>query len=302
MNPINLAREKSLYKTGADRALSVQQRDLARLQEQIATGRRVNRASDDAPAFVQARRLEALGTRFEQYQRSIDAAQPWVDHTQDALDELAERFAEIYERGVRATSPVYNAGSRAAEADRIEAMLEDLVGALNVQENGEYLFAGTRTDAPPFALGGGAVVYNGNSESRSRQIGDGVRVEINVSGDRLLDTGAGFTITGAVQDLADALRTGDPAQMQTALERVGTAREHVTEVGAEAGGVARQLDLAAEQLRTATLRTEARRSQLEDTDLAAALVAMQEAQTGLQAALKVTATVRQTTLLDYLRL
>ena len=302
MNPINLAREKSLYRTAADRGLSVRQRDLARLQEQLATGRRINRASDDAAGYGQARRLDAVGARYAQYQRSISAAQPWVDHTQDALDELAERFAEIYERGARATSPVYNDASRTAEADRIDALLDDLVSTLNAQENGEYLFAGTRTDAPPFALTGGAVVYNGNAGGRSRQIADGLRISVNVSGDRVLDTGNGFTITEAVQDLTAALRSGDSTQMQTALERVGTAREHLTEVGAEAGGIAQRLDLAAEQLRTATLRTDARRSQIEDTDVAAALVAMQEAQTGLQAALKVTASVRQTTLLDYLRL
>ena len=301
MTSINLSRERSLSTAASERALQMVRRDLARFQEQMSTGLRVNRASDDAPAFIEARQMEKLSNRYGQYLRSIDAAQSWVDHSQDALDDIADRISEAYERGIRVNSNVFDTDDREAEATRIESIMAEVVDQLNSKEGDEYLFAGSRTTAEPFEVVAGVVVYNGNSTGRTRQIGDNQRLDINIPGDSIHDTGAGFTITESLQDLADAMRSGDPAQMETALERVATSRNHVLDRGAEAGSIANRLDLAATQLRDATFRVESRRSELEDVDMIAVIFEYQRAQTGFQAALKVTASVLQTSLLDYLR-
>jgi len=301
MTPIHLSRERSLSTAASERALATVQRDLARFQEQMTTGLRVNRASDDPTAFAQARRLEHLNQRYEQYLRTIGGATSWVDHTQDTLDQMADRITEAYERGIRANSHVFDTAERDAEANRIELILSDVVDLLNATDGDEYLFAGSRTTVQPFDGAGGVVVYNGNTAGRSRQIGDNLRMDVNISGDRIHDTGAGFTITESLQDLADAVRTGDPTQMETALDRIVTARDHVFERGAEAGGIANRMQQAADQLRDATLRVDSHRSELEDVDMAEAIMEYQRAQTGLQAALQVTASVLQTSLLNYLR-
>lgn len=301
MMPINLSRERSLSTTGSERALQTLQRDLARFQEQMSTGLRVNRASDDATAFAQARKMERLNNRYEQYLRSIDSSHSWVNHTQDNLDEIADRITEAYERGIRAASNVYDPADRDAEATRLEGIIDEVVDLLNARDGDEYIFAGSRSTARPFDIVAGAVVYNGNGAGRTRRIGDDQQIDINISGDRVLDTGAGFTITQSIQDLADAVRSGDPAQLQTGLDRIITARDHVFDLGAEAGGIANRLDLAATQLRDASLRVESQRSQFEDVDMTEAIMEYQRAQTGYQAALKVTASVLQTSLLDYLR-
>jgi flagellar hook-associated protein 3 FlgL len=262
---------------------------------------RVNRASDDPTAFAQARRLEHLNQRYEQYLRTIGGATSWIDHTQDTLDQMADRITEAYEQGIRANSQVFDGPDRNAQADRIELILSDVVDLLNATDGEEYLFAGSRTTVEPFSVAGGGVVYNGNTTGRSRQIGDNLRMDINLTGDSIHDTGAGFTITESLQELADAVRTGDPTQMETALDHIVTARDHVFERGAEAGGISNRLQHAADQLRSATLRVDSHRSEVEDVDMAEAIMEYQRAQTGLQAALQVTASVLQTSLLNYLR-
>ena len=301
MMSINLSRERSLSAGASERAMERARRDLARLQEQMSTGLRVNRASDDAPAFMEARKMETLNKRYAQYLRSIDSAQAWVDHTQDALNGIADHVAEAYEQGIRVNGHVLDADGREAVASRVEAILAEVVDQLNTRHGDEYLFAGSRTTAQPFDVVAGVVVYNGNSAGRTRQIGDTQRLDVNIPGDSIHDTGAGFTITESLQNLADAIRSGDPALVETALEDVATARTHIVERGAEAGGIANRLDLAATQLRDATFRVTSRQSELEDVDIAAAIVEYQRVQTGFQAALTVTASVLQTSLLDYLR-
>ena len=297
-------RARSLYTASAQRALTERKADVARLQEHLSTGRKVNRASDDAQAFGQARRLDVLSNRYEQYERSISAARSWTDHTQQALDELAERFTEVYEQGIRGASDTFSEADREKAAVRIEQIRDDVARTLNREIDGEYLFGGTRTDRPPFNEDGtlAAADYDAIGGSRVRQVGPGLEIDLGVGGERLhVYAEGGATITDAMQGLADALRSGDAEQMDEAIGQVQKARDHVIDLGAEAGDTANRLDQARGQLQEAGLAVQGRRSELEDADLAETYLGLQTAQTSLQAALKVTASTLQTTLLDYLR-
>lgn len=301
MPAVNLAREGSLYTASSRQAVQARQMELARIQEQLSSGRRILRASDDPSAFTEARQMEVLNDRYNQYLRSIDASQHWVDHTQDSLDGLAELYTEAYEQGVRINNSSFSDGDREAEASRLEAILDNVVDTLNARSGGEYVFGGARSNVQPFTLGGGVVTYNGDGGSRERFIGRTLRMDINIDGQRLHDTGQGFTITGALQDLIDAVRSGDPTQMDSAIQEMTVARDHVIDLGGEAGSMANRLELAANQLRDASFMVEARRTKLEDVDFAEALADFQKAQVGLQAAVRVASTVLNTTLMDYIR-
>ena len=306
-SPFFPMRAQSLYQTSADRAMGTRQKRIGRLQEQMATGRRINRASDDATGFAQARRLDVLTSRHEQYTRSIDAARHWTDHTQEALDDLADRFAEAYESGIRGAGGTLTESGREAVARHIEAMRETVIEGLNKRAGDEYLFGGTRTDQPPFDADGnpaaGVGDYSQMSGVRTRQIGPDLEIDLNTSGERLhvYDSASGATIVDALTGLADAVRSSDKDTLEAALEEAGAARDHVIDLGAEAGTKANRLGQARSQLGEATLVAQRRQSEIEDADLAEVMMGLQTEQTGLQATLKVTASVLQTTLLDYLR-
>lgn len=301
MPAVNLARERSLFTAFSKHAVQAREMELARIQEQLSSGKRVLRPSDDPSAFTEARQMEVLRDRYDQYLRSIDSSTNWVDHTQDALDGLAGLFTEAYERGVRIHSDSFSSGDREAEATKLEAILENVVDTLNTRAGGEYIFAGTRTTVKPFTQAGPVVTYNGDTGARERYIGRTLKMDINVDGQRLHDTGQGYTITGALQDLIDAVRSGNPAQMDTALQEITVARDHVIDLGGEAGSMANRLELANNQLRDASFMVESRRTEIEDVDFAEALSDFQATQVGLQAAVRVASTVLNTTLMDYIR-
>jgi len=278
--------------------------ELARLQEQLSSGRRVNRASDDPSAFSEARQMELLTNRYEQYTRSISASESWVDHSQEGLDRLAELFTEAYEQGVRINNATFSAGDREAEAQRLESVLVNVVDVMNTRAGDEYLFAGSRTTIKPFEQDAGpppTVIYNGNSGARERHIGRDLSMNINIDGQRVHDTGKGYTITEAIQSLIDGIRSGVPADVDAAIEEVSVARDHVIDLGGAAGAMANRLQLAQSQLRDASLIAEGRRSEMEDLDFAGAMIDFQKTQIGLQAAVQVASSVLNTTLLDYLR-
>ncbi len=278
--------------------------ELARLQEQLSSGLRVRRASDDPSAFTEARQMELLTNRFAQYTRSVTASRSWVIRTEENLDELAELFTEAYERGVRINNATFSAGDREAEAQKLEAILENVVDIMNGRDGDEFIFAGSRTTVKPFVQDAGpppTVNYNGNGGARERHIGRDLSMNINIDGDTLQDTGEGYTITEAMQGLIDSIRAGDPAAMDASIEQVTVARDHVIDLGGAAGAMANRLSLAETQLRDASDLAEQRRSEMEDLDFAEAMTGFQKNQMALQAAVSVASSVLNTTLLDYLR-
>ena len=316
IRPYNLTRQLSVTNRFADRSRSVLRRDIASLSEQLSTGRRINRPSDDAAGFEQARKLEAFNNEVKQHQRSIDSSLHWINTTQDTLDGISEQFAEAYEQGVQGANDTLNADDRAALADQLRGIKDTVIDELNTKVGDEYLFAGNATQDEPFdtATGepnAGPDDYSRIDGERTRFVGPGQKLKINMTGQEVHQVDAGppsTSIIDALDSMIDALDPPTPFAtptdqqnaIQNALGELEQARDHVIDRTAEAGTIARRLDLADTRLSDLSLRTEARRSEIEDTDLAETLTELQSKQTNLQAALKVTASVKQTSLIDFL--
>lgn len=305
--PMQIAREQSLYTSYASSGIPSLRRDLASLQEQLASGKRVNRPSDDPTDFARARALESLERRYEGHTRTIGNARLWSDRTQSTLDTLSERFTEAYEKGIQGLNDTLGPDERNALADRIDAIFEEVVDGLNAKAGNEYLLGGTRTTTAPVDENGAAT--GDLSGLRNRQISPGVEIAVNVPGDDVLDTGEGFTITESLRTLAEALRNPDAetdpiantVSLADAVDRVTTSRDHLIGQSARAGDIGSRLNLAEARIADATVETARLRSAAEDADYYQVVSDFQKTQATLEAALRTTASVSQTTLLDYLR-
>ncbi len=299
-------RTLNLYRSGAEGALPAAQRDVARVGEWLTTGKRVNRASDDAAAYSRARTIDAITARHDAYARSAQGGRDWLDHTQGALDALADVFASARETGLQAINDTTGADDRLVLARHLDSLVEASLDQLNRKSGDEYLFAGTATTlAPglqPFEMTPGGAAYNGNDGDRVRQVGPETQVAVNLAGSSVATTPGGVNVLDALKGLADALR-GVPGALapSDALARVEEAHAHLVNMGSEAGERSNRLQLAIDQLRDMREPLEAERSRAQDTDYLDAATRMQDAQTRLQAALKVTASIKQSSLLDYLR-
>lgn len=299
---VSRLRHEALSHAYQERALPEVRRDLARLEAELATGQRVQRASDDPAAYARARAFDGLIARNAQYDESIATARTWTLASQDALDALTDRFAEAYEVAVQGASGALSADDRAALADRVDGLRAAVLDLLNARHEDEYLFAGQRTvEGPPFTDAGAGVLYGGTGAVRSHRIGESEVVAVGIPGDRLFSPGGGPSLTDRLDALAGVLRTGTVADVNATLDGLEAARAHLARLGAEAGDQGRRLDLAAAVLADQRAVYEGARSQAEDADLAETIARIQQAQLQLQAALKATAQTLQTTLLDYLR-
>ena len=310
-NPIS--RATSLSNSALENVLPTRLNEIARTQEQLSTGLRVNRPSDDAHAFQQARQLEILRDRFSHFEESITSARAWLDTTQNNLDSMSEVFSEIYQEGVRSLNSTLDDAEREEVAQFMESLFENVIELLNTQNNDEYIYSGTRTSVKPFSVDaadptsdGSGVVYYGNTDALQRQIGPGSGLSINLSGSEVIsvdkdrDGTPEFTITESIQSFVDALRANDIDAMTSSLSQIQDSRDHIINQTSKIGAVVNRLDISENQLTDASVVIAQQQSAYEDTDFAETILEFQQAQTSLQTSLQVTGSVLQLTLLNFI--
>lgn len=319
MANVSIATNSSVYSGVISDEVPRLQRDISRLREQISSGKRINRPSDDPSSFATAERMKTLGNQLARREESIASARTFVDRTQQELDGLADLFTRAREDGVRAADDTRSADDRAAIANELRSIKDEVVDRMNSTQDGEYIFAGNRTDTQPFGADGSAndaAPINGSLDAldgdRTRPIGKNQDLTVNVDGKALAqydtDGGDPETITGALDNLIKAVDPADNSppsgppdpDISTALGEVEDALDHVISKGSEAGAIGRRLSTAQEQVEAASLEANERRSDAEDTDLATAISELQQRQTQLQAAFQATSSSQQTSLVNFL--
>lgn len=147
------------YDTGID-TLTRRQVDLARIQEQISSGKRVDRASDDPAAAARAERAMAAVGRSETSQRAVDASRVAMTQTESSLGDASALLQRARELVVSAGNASYGDSERKHIADEIQSLREQLFAVANQGDGaGTYLFGGQSATQRPFVEAAGGVQY-----------------------------------------------------------------------------------------------------------------------------------------------
>ncbi len=182
--------------------LRLNQAKLARAQEQVATGKRILRPSDDAIGTSVALAVRRQQGSVEAYRSAINTARPVLDTAASQLQSASGLLIEARSMMVQGLNGTLSQADREAVAGQIELLYEGLLEIGNSRSGERYLFSGTMTDQPPFAeTSDGRVEYRGNQVEQAILIGRGVELEVNVPGEEIFSrfeySGVGFDgITG----------------------------------------------------------------------------------------------------------
>lgn len=172
------------------RALIDVQRGLYRysqLQQEVATGRRVNRPSDDPAAALRILPLRADLRELEQYTSNVSLARETIDTGAASLEDASGLMARVRELATQASNGTLSESDRNSIGQEVDQLLSQMVGIGNSRRGDRYLFGGTANGTNPFELvtdgGGTRVVYRGNRDSLSIDVAPGVTTALNVPGD-----------------------------------------------------------------------------------------------------------------------
>lgn len=283
------------------------QAELAKTQNQVSTGKRINSPSEDPAASVKMLDLQRQLNLNEQYIKNADTAENKLTITDGTLSGAADILQRIRELAVQGLNDTNDATARKAIAAEITQLNEALVSLANTKDaNGESIFAGYQSGADAFNSTT-PYAYNGDSGQRNIRVSDGYSVEINEPGDQVFVSstvaGPSQAIFKTIDDFVTALNANTVGtapndgefltNMSTAMDEVSGAR---TRVGTKLNAIATQRTINED----INVSNQAILSKIGDLDYAEAITQLNLQSTGLQAAQQAYVKVQGLSLFNYL--
>jgi flagellar hook-associated protein 3 FlgL len=161
-----------------------QQAKLSKVQQQVATGKKIDRPSDDPVAAARVVKLNDILKSADQYQANIVAARSKLVLEESAMADVVNVYHRIRELTIQANNASQTNETRSYIAEEIQQLLEEVVGLSNAADsNGEFLFSGNKGKFKPFSKNGsGGYDYHGDDGQRLIQIGPRRQIAVNDSG------------------------------------------------------------------------------------------------------------------------
>jgi len=276
-----------------------------KLQEQIATGKQLNIASDDPVAFSDLAMLKARDARLQQYGRNIDVARQKLTLEETALSQSTNILTRIHELSIQGANDTLSKVDRQLIATEVRGLSDTLFGLANTLDaNGLPIFGGFQSGLPFEKSDSGAVIYHGDSFEVEQAVGDHERVTVGFSGHNVFDRvpisgSSSKSVFEIVKAIGDALQNGDSPM--TGKNEIAAALDHILGQQALVGARVSTLDAAQEKLDSSKTATTAQISILEDTDMEKAISQLKQKLTTLDAAQASFVKIADLSLFNYLR-
>ena len=188
--------------------------ELQDLQNKIATGENILRASDDPVGSVELSGLNVVKKQIEQYERNVNSANDRLSLIDKNLENLSNVFIRVQELIIQASSDVLGASDREAIAIEVDQMKEEILSLANAQDsNGSFLFSGYKTNTIPFEKDlTGKINYKGDRGIASLSISESRVMETTLDGGTLFQaikgpSGENVSIFQMLEDISYSIRT-----------------------------------------------------------------------------------------------
>jgi flagellar hook-associated protein 3 FlgL len=228
-----------------------------------------------------------------------------------ALINTSNVMTRVKELAIQAASDSLSPADRQSIALEISSLKEQVLSLANTQDtNGNYLFSGSRVGSPAFGKDAkGQVVYLGDESRMKVAVGDNRRMNLNMPGTDafvkvIRDDGKGNKVGvgffKAIDDLANAVKNSNHANMQRGIAEMDTLQQGVSNATAQIGTDMNVVDMQNSVLDEVTLRLKITKSDAEDLDYTSAITKMNKDQLALEAAQSSFAKISQLSLFKYM--
>lgn len=159
--------------------------DMQTMQEQIATGSKVNRPSDSPASASRILRLQSQLTGISTFQKNIVGAQSSLDASVLSLEGISSEIQNVL---VNMTS-LNNASvtDLSSYSTKLEMSIDAILNFANSKFDGQYIFGGTNNSNDPFVRNGSTIDASSNNLSGEQKIriSSNISQKINITGNEL---------------------------------------------------------------------------------------------------------------------
>jgi flagellar hook-associated protein 3 FlgL len=287
---------QSMIKDTMLRNLSQNVARLERLEQQITSGQRVSRPSDDPIALAAILRLDSSTAQANQHLSNVDSARSWMDATDQALMSIGDNILRARQIALAAPNTATSNSDRDAIAKELGALIGQVVATGNYQLAGQYIFSGQQTRTAAFDGSTSPPTFVGNTNQIARIIDVDVTIPINVTGDQAIQP-----TLEALTKIRDAVVANDFDAIRSGVAELDTAHTKLLSAQAEIGARTNRLESQRERLEDIKVNLARLRSETQDVDMPAVLSDYAVQDVVYRASLQAGAKAIQPSLIDYLR-
>ncbi|MGE7544920.1 flagellar hook-associated protein FlgL [Sporosarcina newyorkensis] len=284
---------QSMLSNNMLRNLSSSYNKMGKLQEQLNTGKKVSRPSDDPVVVMKSLGYGMTVDKVAQFQKNLGEVNNWLDSSDDALDGVGQ----VLHRAKELATNAANSGAMTPE-DRekikieLEQMQKQLQDLANTKVGDKYIFSGTMTDKPLFN-GTDYETGGGFDKTIEIEVFDGVNLRVNTNAGEMFKE---------INDLFEKIKTdGEGFDFGGAISTIEGHMDQVLTNRADIGARSNRAELMHNRLEMQEGAAKKQRSENEDIDYEVVITELITSESIHRAALSVGARIIQPSLVDFLR-
>jgi flagellar hook-associated protein 3 FlgL len=273
---------------------------MAKLQEQLATGRILNKPSDSPTGVVSAMQYRSDVRRNEQFARNASDGLNWLGLADGTLTGMLDSVGRVRELVIRGKNASMGPAERANIAAEVETLAATLIGLANTKYLDRPIFGGNADGAQAYAADG---TFVGRvNDVIERRVGPDMKVRVNLTGPEIFggEDPTDLNLFQLVEKIGGSLRN-DAASLDGDLQALDAL---VVKLQGQLGAVGaryHQVEGMRDRAEQSQITIKNGLAEVESTDLPRTIVDLQLQEIAYQSALSATARVIQPSLLDFLR-
>lgn len=271
--------------------------DVNKYQERIATGKRINRPSDDPLGAMRAQQLYTKLNKIDQYSRNHMYAKSWLSASEAALSQSTNILIRLKEITIAQSSSNSNEATRGVAAEEVQTLRDQLLSLANTKIGDRAVFAGHQTNNQAFLSNGD---YAGDDGSILLNLKDGISMQVNKAGDEVFQSANGKNVFESLDELVTALEGNNQDEISAKLDEIDTAFQSVNRDISSIGSLQNQVENVSSMNEDEKIRSTDELGQVEEVDLIEAVIGLESARNIYQAALSSAKTISQMNLTQML--
>ncbi len=298
--------------------LMANQNKLLQVSAQVDSQKKVNTLSDNPVEIATIMNLNKQLADIAGYYKNITSAENQLTVLDETFNTTNSRLNRINDLTLSTLNGTGSKETNAAAKNEIDQLIESVVDMANKSYNGTYIFSGAKTSTPAYSVEKDAngqitgIVYNGSKNGsegsqRKLEISNGVKIDINVTGDSVFGsydsaTGTGSGLFQALGELSVAFSPDPPDYdaMRDAFGKFQDQMKHVNAKRSEFGTKGTKVEMTKSSLQDFELTTKGHKSALVDLDYSEAITALMQQNTAYQASMQVFGLLSKNSLLNYI--
>jgi flagellar hook-associated protein 3 FlgL len=268
--------------------LNQQELSIANLEEQVSSGRALNKPSDNPAAVTQVLQLSSQASQLSNWQANAQTATSWLGMGNDALNSVLDDMQSARTLILQTLNQgTQNATTYEAAAQQLQGINADLLSTANTQYEGRPIFAGTSASSQAYDTAGN---YLGNTDTPNVVVGPGAgsgqTADLSVPGPSVFGAGAA-SVFNTLTTVVGQLGSGTPTatQLNAALTALDANISTAEQASAVLGNGSNQVAAVSASLTTQLTSVQNTQAGLEDVNVATVTTQLDSQMTNYQAAM-----------------